>query len=229
MPVGRPFLDYVLTALVEAGITRACVVCSPQDVEMRAYYAALQPERLTLEFVVQSEPRGTAHAVLAARSAVGDERFIVLNGDNLYPTEDVHTLCLSEAPAVVAYDAECLVEASNIPAERIRAFALIRESDDGYLADIVEKPNDAELRAVSGPPLVSMNLWAFTPRIFDACGRVTPSVRGELELADAVRIAVRELGERFLVLVSGRGVLDLSTRSDVPAVAARVAGMTVNL
>jgi dTDP-glucose pyrophosphorylase len=229
MPVGRPFLDYVLAALVDAGITRVCVVCAPGDVEMRAHYAALQPERLTLEFVVQAEPRGTAHAVLAAREAVGTQQFIVLNGDNLYASEDVETLCLAGAPALVAYDAECLVAESNIPAERIRAFALIQESEDGYLTGIIEKPDDDTLRSLGQPALISMNLWAFPPAIFDACARVRPSVRGELELADAVRALVRERGEQFRVLVSGRGVLDLSSRGDIPAVAARVAGMTVRL
>jgi hypothetical protein len=58
---------------------------------------------------------------------------------------------------------------------------------------------------------------------------VRPSVRGELELQDAVRIAMEELGERFTVIPFAGGVLDLSSRRDVAAVADRLAGVLVDL
>jgi glucose-1-phosphate thymidylyltransferase len=68
-----------------------------------------------------------------------------------------------------------------------------------------------------------MNLWSFTPRIFDACARVVPSARGELELADAVTIAMRDFGERFRVICMSGAVLDLSSRADVGLVGRRLA------
>jgi dTDP-glucose pyrophosphorylase len=72
---------------------------------------------------------------------------------------------------------------------------------------------------------VSMNLWSFTPVIFEACARVRPSPRGELEIQDAVNLAVRELGERFRVLTMHAGVLDLSSRADVAFVADQLAAI----
>ena len=65
--------------------------------------------------------------------------------------------------------------------------------------------------------------------MFDACRRVQPSPRGELELPDAVRIAMRDLGERFRVVPVSAGVLDLSARGDIPAVAAALRGTAVHL
>ena len=65
--------------------------------------------------------------------------------------------------------------------------------------------------------------------IFQACRRVRPSVRGELELQDAVRIAKHELGERFRVIRQEGGVLDLSSRRDIPAVQAALEGTEVRL
>ena len=53
-----------------------------------------------------------------------------------------------------------------------------------------------------------------------------PSARGELELADAVMIAIRELGERFRVKYMRDSVLDLSSRADVAFVGARLASIT---
>ena len=42
---------------------------------------------------------------------------------------------------------------------------------------------------------------------------------GLLELQDAVRLAMTESGERFRVLLSTEGVLDLSSRGDIESVA----------
>ena len=77
--------------------------------------------------------------------------------------------------------------------------------------------------------MVSMNLWSFSPAIYEACRRTQPSVRGELELQDAVRIAMSELGERFRVVPSTDGVLDLSSRGDIESVAAVLSHRAVSL
>jgi glucose-1-phosphate thymidylyltransferase len=93
-------------------------------------------------------------------------------------------------------------------------------SADGFLEEIVEKPNETAFEAMGPQALVSMNLWAFTPAMFEACRRVKPSPRGELELPHAVRIAMKDLGERFRVLPFVTPVLDLGRRGDVASVAA---------
>ena len=54
-----------------------------------------------------------------------------------------------------------------------------------------------------------MNCWRLNASIFAACRRVEPSVRGELELTDAVQLAVDELCTRFRVILSREPVLDL--------------------
>ena len=64
---GRPFLDYVLSALADAGLTEVALVVAPDHEEVRRYYAAIAPpSRIRLDYVVQHEPRGTANALLAA-------------------------------------------------------------------------------------------------------------------------------------------------------------------
>lgn len=65
---------------------------------------------------------------------------------------------------------------------------------------------------------VSMTCWRFGPRIFDACRSVDRSVRGELELVDAVSYAIDVLGERFRIIPVDEPVIDLSCREDVDSV-----------
>ena len=38
IPVGRPFLDYVLSALADAGFRQACLVIGPEHDVVREYY-----------------------------------------------------------------------------------------------------------------------------------------------------------------------------------------------
>jgi glucose-1-phosphate thymidylyltransferase len=230
MPVGAPFLDYVLTALADAGIRDVCLVVRPSDAAVRDHFARdVTPSRLSVRCAEQREPRGTADAVRAARSCVGDVPFLMLNADNYYPESVVRDLCECGEPGLPGFDAAALVRLGNISRDRIRAFALIRSDADGYLAGIVEKPDATEAAAFGDHAPVSMNLWAFPPAIFTACEQVTPSVRGELELADAVRFAMRELGVRFRVMPCAAGVLDISTRADVATVTERLRDVVVRL
>jgi glucose-1-phosphate thymidylyltransferase len=225
MPLGaRPFLDYVLSALADAGITTVTLVVAPDADEVRDYFGRTHvPQRVRVRFAVQAEPRGTADAVLAARGTVDDAPFLVLNSDNYYPVRAYSELAGIGAAGLVAFEAETLVREGRLEPERVLRYALIDADDEGWLRTVREKPSEDDPLARRAERWVSMNLWSFTPVIFDACARVHPSPRGELEIQDAVNLAVRELGERFRVLRMHEGVLDLSSRADVAFVAAKLA------
>ena len=118
---------------------------------------------------------------------------------------------------------------SNIPAERLRSFAVIKASADGHLQKIIEKPDAQALASLGEPVYVSMNCWRFGPGIFEACRAIEPSPRGELEIPDSVQYAIEKLGQRFTVVPIKAAVLDLSFRSDVAPVAKLLAEVEVNL
>ena len=230
MPVnGRPFLDYVLSSLADAGLRRIALVVAPDHDRLRAHLAATPPSRVTVDFIVQPEPIGTANAVAIAESWVGGDPFVVLNSDNIYPVEALAALAASTEPAFPAFDANDLVRTSNIPADRIRAFAVTTLDDDGYLIGIVEKPT-GEIGAAdssglqAGDRKISMNCWRFDGRIFGACRDVPRSARGEYELPEAVGLAIAR-GVRFKAIPARGPVLDLSRRADAADVARRLQGV----
>jgi glucose-1-phosphate thymidylyltransferase len=230
MPVGRPFLDYVLSALADAGITQICLVVPPDHEAMKRYYETrARPTRFALAYAVQVEPRGTADAVLAAREFAGDEPFLILNGDNYYPAEAYRALLRLKGPGTIGFEPHALVEHGNIEPDRIRRYALLQVNDEGILTDVVEKPDPSTFDAMAAARLVSMNLWSLSPLIFDACAAVRPSDRGELELPDAVRHAIRHSGLRLRVVRLAEGVLDLASRQDVAAVEHALRDVTVAL
>lgn len=229
IPIGRPFLDHAMSALADAGIRDVCLVIGPEHDAIREYYASIPLSRVRVSFAVQPVANGTAGAVAAAESFAGGDAVLVMNGDNYYPVAACIALAQVGASGVVGFDLKGLVTRSNIPEERVRLFALLQQDDAGMLTGIVEKPDAATYAALVNSSMVSMNLWSFSPAIYEACRRTQPSVRGELELQDAVRIAMSELGERFRVVPSTDGVLDLSSRGDIESVAAVLSHRAVSL
>ena len=69
-----------------------------------------------------------------------------MNADNLYPRQALADLVALEEPGLPAFEPTDLIASSNIPPERIRAFAILEVTDDGYLKSIVEKPAEQSLR-----------------------------------------------------------------------------------
>jgi len=230
IPIGRPFLDYVLSALADAGVRKVCLVIGPEHDAVRTYYGeTARPTRVELAFAIQEQPKGTADAVVAAAGVVGESDFLVMNSDNYYPVEAFRALVGMTGAGLVGFAREAMLRESNVQADRIRAFAIVRSAPDGSLVDVIEKPDEATLASFGPDVLLSMNCWRFTRGVLEACRRVQPSPRGELELPDAVRLAQREMGIRFTVAPMAAGVLDLSSRGDISDVAARLAGVRVTL
>jgi dTDP-glucose pyrophosphorylase len=220
-----PFLDFVLSALADAGIGEVVVVVAPGPSPLRDRYTQAPPARLKVRFAVQEQPRGTADAVYAARDAVRNAPFLVLNSDNYYSPSALGAAARLGECGLVAYEAESLAEKSGIERDRILRYALIDVGPDDFLRSIREKPPADDPLAAAPERWVSMNLWSFTPVIFEACQRVRPSPRGELELQDAVTVAMRDLRVPFRVARMRDGVLDLSQRADVAQVRERLSGV----
>jgi glucose-1-phosphate thymidylyltransferase len=230
IPIGRPFLDYVLSALADADCRDVCLVIGPEHTAIREYYE--RPgllHRVRVSFAIQERPLGTADAVLAAESFVGDDRFLVMNADNYYPVAAYAALRDLGEPGLAAFGRDALLADGHIASERIMKFALLDIDADGYLRRIIEKPDVEAARAMGSTARVSMNLWCFDTGIFEPCRTVAPSSRGELELPVAVQHAIDAYGRRFRAVPIDAPVLDLSSRADIAAVANALASVDVRL
>lgn len=229
IPIKRPFLEYVISALADAGIERVVLVIGPtHDVLREHFTSAVTTHRVRLEFAVQPEPIGTANAVVVAAEHIGDDPFLVLNADNYYPVEAYRLLAAEDTAGTIAFDRQALVESGNIDPERVRAFAVLSVNATGMLTGIVEKPGEALDLESDAARWVGMNLWAMTPALVEACRHVPRSVRGEVELPEAVGMAVRE-GVPVRAVRLAAPVLDLSRRTDIAGVVSRLASIEPHL
>lgn len=208
---GKTMLELILENLADAGFVDLCLVIGPEHDTIRKFCSV---NDLQVSFAVQQEPLGTSDAVLAAESFIGpDDLFLVVNSDNLYPVEGLRRLRNEACPALIGFERSSLIAKSNISEDRIAKFAAVEIDDERNLIRIVEKPKD-----IAASSYVSMNAWLFSPKIFDACKAIGPSERGEYEITAAVQYSIDVLGERFAVVTSNEGVLDLSSRADIESV-----------
>ena len=224
----RPFLDYVLTGLADAGYTDVCLVIGPEHDAVREYYGqTVKPRRLNISFATQEKPLGTSDAVHAAEAFAGDDHVLVINSDNYYPVEALERLRKLDGHGLAGFERESMIAGSNIAAERVTKFAAIKV-DNGTMTQILEKPSEEVLAALPEPICLSMNCWRFGPSIFKACAAIEPSPRGELEITDAVQMVIDDYKEPFEVISVNAPVLDMSSRGDIGPVAERLAGITVD-
>jgi len=231
---GRPFLDYTIFILRKAGLKEICLVIGPEHEAMREYYSRIDEKLpdLSIFFAIQEKPLGTADAVYSARKFVGDESFIVLNGDNLYPEEAIELLRRQkkEICYVAGFEKESLVKNSNFDEDRIKAFAVMEVDDNWNLVRIIEKPEEPEKYRTKRGILINMNLWRFTPDIFWACERIQPHpIRKEYEITAAVQLLIEEKKIPVKVIPISAGVLDLTYRTDIPRIIERLESLNLHL
>ena len=223
IPIRRPFLEYVISALADAGLEDVVLVLGPEHDAVRHHFTSdVVATRVRVRFALQVEPVGTANAVVAASRTIGSDPFLVLNADNYYPVDAFRALASDESAGTIAFDRDALVRDGHIDAERVRSFAVLDVSDDDMLRGIVEKPDDAFDLASPAARWVGMNCWAVTPAIVEACARVPKSARGEYELPEAVGLALRE-GVPVRAIRMAAPVLDLSRRADIAHVVGSLA------
>ncbi len=228
--LGRPFLDYLLTTLANAGFRKVCLVIGPEHQEMRDYYGKkLGAKRIEIDFAIQEKPMGTGDAVRPAEQFSAGDPFLMINSDNFYPPEALSALNKTTAPAIAVFERDAMLKGSNIPADRISKFSVVRVNPDGTMKQIIEKPDDATLASIGNKVYVSMNCWVFSANIFKACASIKPSPRGEYEITDAAQYCIDTLGEKLKVHKIAAPVLDLSSRNDIASVNEKLRGITVDL
>jgi len=174
LPVAdRPLVAHTADAVVDAGIDELVLVVGYEAEDVRAYFGS-EYRGVPVEYAVQDEQLGTAHAVDCAREHL-EGPFAVLNGDDLYDAPSVAALLDAgrDGPAICTYHAD-----------NPENYGVVQVAD-GAVTDIVEKPTD--------PATNLVNVGAY---VFPAAARdwldVPKSERGEHEITDVLARVIDE-------------------------------------
>jgi NDP-sugar pyrophosphorylase family protein len=232
-PAGRPFLDYLLMSVEQAGYRDVMIVVGATDSSIASYYRdgghSAQFPGLTIGYVVQpipegrSKPLGTADAVLRALDARPDWKrrsFTVCNSDNLYSVKALRLLMDSDVPnALIDYDRSAL----QFSTDRIGQFAVIRKDPEGFCSDIIEKPSAENIRQASehgGRVGVSMNIFRLSyDHVYPFLLSIPlHPVRNEKELPVVVKTMAAAHPRSVQAIPLAEHVIDLTSPNDIPLV-----------
>lgn len=153
-------------------------------------------------YIRQKEQLGLGHALLTARSIIGDEPFVLLLPDDLFEYGEV---VLRRMLDIYESNGGSVIAVKPVTEAEISRYGIITPRKIAErlheVTDLVEKPSPAEAPS----NLAIMGRYVLTPAIFEELQRVRPGKNGEIQLTDGLRQLLRRqhvyayefLGERY--------------------------------
>lgn len=153
--LGVPFVERQVDHLARAGVTRIVFSCGYRPREIEEHFGDGASRGLTVGYVVDPEPLGTAGAIANAEPLLADTDVFVLNGDILTDV-DLATLVAHHR----ARGSEATIALT--PVEDPGAFGLVRTDADGRVTEFVEKPGPDAL--IPGEPFrINAGTYVLSP------------------------------------------------------------------
>jgi UTP--glucose-1-phosphate uridylyltransferase len=143
----------------------------------------------SVSYVRQGEPLGLGHAVLMARSLVGNEPFAVILADDVI---DANPPALAQMLEVFQEVQGPVVLVERVPRDQISGYGVIDATPVRpgvyQIRDLVEKPSAEEAPS----DLAIIGRYILTPDIFDALAEEAADSRtGEIQLTNGLRRLLR--------------------------------------
>lgn len=197
----RPILEYVLDALVNAGVADLHVVVGYHRDRVQDHFGS-RYRGVPIAYHVQEKQLGSGHALLQARDAIESD-FLVVNGDEVVATEMVEAV-------MAGHTIEEIASLAVIESEAAPQYGAV-ELDEGMVVALEEKPDDRTHR------LMNAGIYAFGPSVFEEADR-TPRESGELALTDTISRLV-DHGERVRGVRTGGLRTEATYPWDLPELA----------
>jgi len=174
LPVAnRPILEYIIRALAKNNIKDIILIVGYQKERIMDYFRDGKGLGVNIEYIEQSAQLGTAHAVKLAEPLI-NEKFLVLNGDNLIDAETISDLLEGSSE-----DATIL----TVIREQTIGYGVVIQ-DKGKVIHIVEKPKEKISH------LVNTGIYMFSPSIFKVIDKTMISDTGEYAITDTIQIFI---------------------------------------
>lgn len=218
--VDKPAIQYIVEEAVAAGIEDILIITGRAKESIEDHFdrapeleakllqsgkTALYEECLhasnlaNIHYVRQKETKGLGHAVLCAKSFVGNEPFVVLYGDDVILGE---TPATAELCAVFDQTGKSVLGVKEVSEAQISQYSSIAFTRDAsgimQVSDMVEKPSPAERLSLYS----ILGRVVLTPEIFPILEKTAPGAGGEIQLTDAMRQLALE-GKMAAVEYSG--------------------------
>jgi len=206
--VDKPLIQYAVEEAAAAGITDMIFITGrnkrsiedhfdkayelESELEAKGKKALLEvvqgitPKGINCVYIRQAEPLGLGHAVLCARSVVGDEPFAVLLADDLMQPGAEGIAVLAQMVEQYGKHHSSVLAVQEVAREETSSYGIVSSSPWGErtarVTGIVEKPKPEA--APSTQAVVGR--YVLTPLVFDHLANIMPGAGGEIQLTDAL-------------------------------------------
>ena len=194
----KPMVYYPLSTLMLAGIQDILIISTPEDTpRFQQLLGTGEQWGINLSYAVQPTPGGLAQAFIIGESFVGNDKSVLILGDNIFYGHDLHhhffnAMNQETGATVFAYHVH--------DPER---YGVVEFDNEGHALTLEEKPKVPKSNyAVTG-------LYFYDQQAVNFVKELKPAQRGELEITDLNRIYL-ELGQ-LKVNIMGRGHTWLDT------------------
>lgn len=194
----KPMVYYPLSVLMLAGIRDIILISTPEDIpNYRKLLGDGKEIGLTINYVVQEEPKGLAEAFILAEEYISGDNVCLILGDNVFFGQALTELLdeassLKEGAAIFGY-----------PVNNPKEFGVAEFDEKGNVVSIEEKPQFPKSKyAIPG-------LYFYDKNVSKYAKRIDPSERGELEISTLNQLYL-EKGQLKLIKM-GRGMAWLDT------------------
>ena len=190
-PNGETIIDFSVYDAIRAGYNKVVFIIRKDfEKQFKQKISNKYKNKIDVEIVYQdlndlprsfrcpnerSKPWGTGHAILAARNAIS-EPFVAINGDDFYGKESFEVIS-NYYSSVNSGFVMAAFQLDKTLSENGSVSRGICEQNSSELVTVVEthdiKKNSVGIIecnrdiSLSGNELVSMNMWGFTPTLFD--------------------------------------------------------------
>jgi NDP-sugar pyrophosphorylase family protein len=159
----KPVIDHIIDSLPET-ITELIVVVGYKADILKKHLGAMYKNR-KVTYVTQDKLLGTAAALNLCKDIL-EEKFLVMPGDDIHGKEAIEELVSNQSSLAVS------------PSEHPERFGVVVTDKDGFVTEIIEKPENPTSN------LVSTGAMVLTSDIFSYSGPLHSS--GEYYLTDMI-------------------------------------------
>ena len=197
----KPMIYYPLSALMLAGIRDVLVISTPTDLpNFEKLLGDGKRYGINVSYKIQPSPDGLAQAFTLGKEFIGGDACAMVLGDNIFYGNGFGNLLRSAKRDAEKNDRATVFGYFVNDPER---FGVVEFDGSGKVVSIEEKPENPKSNyAVTG-------LYFYPSDVCEKAAKVTPSVRGELEITTLNEFYLHE--DRLNVQLMGRGFAWLDT------------------
>lgn len=212
--VDKPAIQYVVEEAVRAGFHDVLMITGRNKRPLEDHFDRVPFLEETLEakgdfkklaavrhassladihFVRQGDPKGLGHAVLRAKSHIGNEPFAVLLGDDLIHEKDEILQAMIKVQQKTGGSVVALLEVDPAEVSAYGCAAIVPSEDKSYVTikGMIEKPNPEQAPS----NLAVIGRYILHPKVFDVLESTPAGRGGEIQLTDALQTLATSKGE----------------------------------